>query len=218
MTFVIILILMYSPAGDTDEDSQSWTIQERGLQAQEEVVREKTRLGLVLGCRAVSVLHLLASCHKKLPLCVITRLMATHDVPQLLAQVLDILPWQRQENGHQYVFEEGKWQKVGKDTPPLSRLECQAWAALASLLLDQEALSGYEISSGRRAALLRLQPRLQQAALIQVPALEPFACWLATLAMSPPQPVKPPPLITTLAQVGILKSLPKERDIVQICA
>lgn len=197
---------MHSPLGLADEDNQSRKIEENRFRAREEVVREKTRLGLMLGCRAVAVLHLLASCHKKLPLCVITRLMATHDVPQLLAQVLEISPWQRQQNGHQYVFEEGEWRMLGKDAPPLSRPECQAWAALASLLLDPEALSGYEISSGRRAALLRLQPRLQQAALIQVPALEPLAYWLSTLAMSPPQPVKPPPLVTTLAQVGIFNS------------
>ncbi|KAK4302586.1 hypothetical protein Pmani_025341 [Petrolisthes manimaculis] len=182
--------------------SQNIQVEESGLQAREEVLREKMRLALVLGCRAVGVLHLLASCHKQLPLCVVTRLMATHDVPQLLAKVLETSPWQKQENGHQYAFEEGEWRQVGKNTPPLSRSECQAWVALATLLLDPEARSGYEVSSGRRATLLRLQPRLQQAALIQVPALEPLARWLATLAISPPQPVRPQPLVTALAQIG----------------
>nr|XP_045595821.1 zinc finger MYND domain-containing protein 10-like [Procambarus clarkii] len=166
-----------------------------------EVSREERRVGLVLACRAAAVIQLLACCRRRLPLCATTRLLHTHDVPQLLASLLHLAPWRTLHNGHNYVFQEGQWVEQG-DAAPLTPTECQLWTALYSLLMDRETLAMYEVSSGRRTALLKLRGRLSAAALAQVPALEPLARWLAALALTAPQQARPPPLVTTIAQLG----------------
>nr|XP_053633499.1 zinc finger MYND domain-containing protein 10-like [Cherax quadricarinatus] len=167
-----------------------------------EVSSEERRVGLALGCRAAGVIHLLASCRQRLPLCATTRLLQTHDVPQLLASLLYLAPWRAQLGSRLYVFQEGQWVEQQGEAPALTPTECQLWAALHTLLMDQETLAMYEVSSGRRAALLKLRGRLNAAALAQVPSLESLSRWLATLALTAPQQARPPPLVTTVSQLG----------------
>ena len=166
--------------------------------------REERRAGLVLGAKAVAVLHLLAGCRKHLPLCATTRLMSTHDVPQLLATLIDMLPWKTHHKDVAYVFEDSEWQERTAKAPPLSRIECQIWTTLQTLLFDSECINMYEINSVRRNVLLKLRGYLNEAVLSQVPSLEHIAQWLATLAITAPQQAHPPPLITTLPQVSKL--------------
>ncbi|XP_042217854.1 zinc finger MYND domain-containing protein 10-like [Homarus americanus] len=175
-------------------------VKEEGLV--KEVDGEERRVGLVLGCRAAAILHLLSSCLGRLPLCATTRLLHTHDVPQLLASLLHLSPWRMTHAGGRYVFQETEWVEEKEPAPPLSRTECQLWAALHALLMDRETLAMYEVNSGRRAALLKLRGHLNDAALAQVPALEPLARWLAALTLTAPQEARPPPLVTTISQLG----------------
>lgn len=169
--------------------------------------REERRAGLVLGAKAVAVLHLLAGCRNHLPLCATTRLMSTHDVPQLLATLLYMLPWKTHHEDVVYVFQDSEWRERIAQDPPLSRTECQIWATLQTLLFDPECITMYEINSARRNVLLKLRGHLNEAALSQVPSLEHIARWLATLAITPPQQAQPPPLITTLPQVSSFPSI-----------
>lgn len=168
----------------------------------QEVSREERRAGLVLGAKAVAVLHLLTACRKHLPLCATTRLMSTHDVPQLLATLLCVLPWKTHHKEAVYIFEDSEWRERTAQDPPLSQIECQIWATLQTLLFDRECITMYEINSARRNVLLKLRGHLNEAALSQVPSLEHIARWLATLAITAPQQAHPPPLITTLPQVS----------------
>ncbi|XP_069990715.1 zinc finger MYND domain-containing protein 10 [Penaeus vannamei] len=192
-----------SPAGPKSRLGQGG---HEGHESHAEVEREERRVRLTLGCRAVSVLHMLSSCRQRLPLCATTRLTATHDVVQLLATLLCTSPWKTQHRGKPYVFEDGQWAERGAEGqdggPALSRTECQIWATLHTLLLDPETLAMYEINSRRRSGLLKLRGLLGDAALAQVPALEPLAKWLASLAFVTPQAPRPPPLVTSVAQVG----------------
>ncbi|MPC37859.1 Zinc finger MYND domain-containing protein 10 [Portunus trituberculatus] len=166
----------------------------------QEVSREERRAGLVLGAKAVAILHLLAGCQKHLPLCATTRLMNTHDVPQLLATLLYIQPWKAYHKDVMHIFEDSEWQERTPKAPPLSCTECQMWATLQTLLFDSDSIRMYEINTARRNVLLKLRGHLDEAALSQVPSLEHIARWLATLAISAPQLSHPPPLITTLPQ------------------
>ncbi|XP_045137573.1 zinc finger MYND domain-containing protein 10-like isoform X2 [Portunus trituberculatus] len=168
----------------------------------QEVSREERRAGLVLGAKAVAILHLLAGCQKHLPLCATTRLMNTHDVPQLLATLLYIQPWKAYHKDVMHIFEDSEWQERTPKAPPLSCTECQMWATLQTLLFDSDSIRMYEINTARRNVLLKLRGHLDEAALSQVPSLEHIARWLATLAISAPQLSHPPPLITTLPQLS----------------
>uniref|UniRef100_A0A0P4W2S5 Zinc finger MYND domain-containing protein 10 n=2 Tax=Scylla olivacea TaxID=85551 RepID=A0A0P4W2S5_SCYOL len=169
---------------------------------QQEVTKEERRAGLVLGAKAVTVLHLLAGCRKHLPLCATTRLMNTHDVPQLLATLLYMEPWKTYHKDVVHIFEDSEWQKRTAKAPPLSHTECQMWATLQILLFDSDSINMYEINTARRNVLLKLRGHLDEAALSQVPSLEHIARWLATLAITAPQQARPPPLITTLPQLS----------------
>lgn len=150
----------------------------------------------------MAVLHLLAGCRKHLPLCATTRMMSTHDIPQLLASLLYMQPWKTQQTGDVYVFEDSEWQRRTPKDPPLSRTECQMWATLQTLLFDVDCITMYEINNARKNVLLKLCGRLNEAALAQIPSLEHLARWLAALPLTQPQQPHPPPLITTLPQVS----------------
>ncbi|XP_066989620.1 zinc finger MYND domain-containing protein 10 [Macrobrachium rosenbergii] len=171
---------------------------------QGEVSGEKNRLGMALACRSVAVIQLLTACRSKLPLCAMTSLLQTHDVPQLLATLLQLTPWKTIHKDTAYDFQDGQWvpEKVTESSGPVNRIEGQIWVTLYTLLMDQETLSMYELSRGRRAALLKIQGKLNEAVLSHLPVLEPFAKWLSALALTTPQQARQPPLVTTVRQLG----------------
>lgn len=58
-----------------------------------------------IGMRCISILHYLIEILDNLPLCAISRLLATHDVPYLLAQLIENQPWKKQdEDGNNIDF------------------------------------------------------------------------------------------------------------------
>ncbi|CAL4125345.1 unnamed protein product, partial [Meganyctiphanes norvegica] len=153
----------------------------------EEVKREERRTALVLGARGVGILQLLATHRNKLALCTVRRLLSTHDVPQLLAQLLNDNPWKTTApDGQPQFFDNGVWMPQ-EDMNRLTQTECQMLVTLHCLLLDRETVAFYELNSVRRGALLKLRPLLREEILNQIPALEGFARWLAALAMFVPQ-------------------------------
>lgn len=193
---------------DTSNKNEDEGQEDQGSEGQEdeanihpEVSREERRAGLVLGGKAVSVLHLLAGCRKQLPLCATTRMMSTHDIPQLLASLLYMKPWKMQQGSHAYVFEDSEWRRRTSKDPPLLSTECQLWATLQTLLFDSDCITMYEINNVRKNVLLKLRGHLNEAALAQIPSLEHLARWLAALPLTQPQQPHPPPLIMTLPQV-----------------
>ncbi|KAK7083413.1 hypothetical protein SK128_010651, partial [Halocaridina rubra] len=170
-----------------------------------EVFNEERRVQMALSCRSVTVIHLLAECRSRLPLCATSSLLRTHDVPQLLTSLLHLTPWKTTHEGQEYYFQEGRWiakNDMTHDMGPVSRFECQIWVSLYSLLMDRESLSMYEITSSRRSSLLKLQGLLNETLLSQLPILEPFARWLASLSLYVPQQERPPPLVMTVRQLG----------------
>lgn len=46
--------------------------------------------------RCISILRYLAEYADNLPICVLSRLLATHDVPYLLVQLIENHPWQKE--------------------------------------------------------------------------------------------------------------------------
>lgn len=138
-------------------------------------------------------------------------MMSTHDIPQLLASLLYVQPWKTHHNGNEFVFENGEWQQKTPKDPPLSSTECQMWATLQTLLFDSECITMYEISSARKNVFLKLRGHLSEAALAQIPSLEHLARWLAALPLTQPQQAHPPPLITTLTQVGFINSVSSKK-------
>ena len=139
---------------------------------------------------------------ENLPLCISTRLLMNHDFPQLLATLLEKRPWESKYKNKVYYFEEGQWSLKTKSGLCLAKLEVQLWMILFSLLLQHENLPAYEMTSSRKTSLLKLQNRLNEVVVKEIPDLEPLARFLATLSVyDPPQP-KNPPLVTTLPQIG----------------
>ncbi|XP_068213775.1 zinc finger MYND domain-containing protein 10 [Palaemon carinicauda] len=219
----------YTPEGafkaieDQNDNKGGGNCKEPLKTIQKEVTDEENRLGMVLAFRSVAVIQLLTACRSKLPLCAMTSLLQTHDVPQLLATLLELSPWETLHEDTLYHFQDGQWvrEKDTEQSSPVNQIEGQIWVTLYTLLMDQESLSMYELSRGRRAALLKIRGKLNEELLSHLPVLEPFGKWLSALAITTPQQARPPPLVTTVRQLGdgvITRWMDRWEELFQILA
>ena len=62
----------------------------------EEILEKKKELEFDISMRCISILRYLAEYADNLPICVLSRLLATHDVPYLLAQLIENQPWKKE--------------------------------------------------------------------------------------------------------------------------
>lgn len=129
-----------------------------------------------IGIRCVSILRYLAEFSEKLPLCVLSRMLSTHDVPYLLAQLIEKHPWKKlNEKGKssswyrrpcrrlkisisdETVIYNGKWESVRpNEEGKVSKVEGQVWIGLHELLLNPKSSPYYEMTEFRISALTRV--------------------------------------------------------------
>lgn len=62
----------------------------------EEILEKKKEFEFDIGIRCISILRYLAEYADNLPLYVLSRLLATHDVPYLLAELIERHPWKKE--------------------------------------------------------------------------------------------------------------------------
>lgn len=66
----------------------------------EEILEKLKAFEFDIGMRCISILHYLTEFLDNLPLCAVSRMLATHDVPYLFTQLIENQPWNKQnENG-----------------------------------------------------------------------------------------------------------------------
>lgn len=71
----------------------------------EEIVEKQKAFEFDIGMRCISILHYLIEILDSLPLCAVSRMLAIHDVPYLLAQLIENQPWKKQnEDGNNVHF------------------------------------------------------------------------------------------------------------------
>lgn len=62
----------------------------------EEVLEKLKTFEFDIGMRCISILHYLIESLDNLPLCVVSRMLAIHDVPYLFTQLIENQPWRKQ--------------------------------------------------------------------------------------------------------------------------
>lgn len=166
-----------------------------------EIKRNSKSSLLSCGIRSIELLQQISLNRKALPLCVTSRLLKEHDIPQLLSNLLLLQPWQKDFHDRKFIFSDSKWQEDFQKTQMVPRIEAQQWLTLYSLLLQQDELGGYEITPSRKTVLMKLLGRLSTV-VNEIPDLEPLGRCISSLSLVTPPAPKNPPLITTVPQIG----------------
>ena len=100
-------------------------------------------------------------------------MMENNDIPCILVPLLEYKPWMRKNRkGEIEKFEDQKWTKV----PPteinrMPKIEAQIWLTIYNMFLSQDTNRKYEVTSFRKANLLRLRKYMNEVVLDQLPML-----------------------------------------------
>ncbi|KAI8432801.1 hypothetical protein MSG28_013751 [Choristoneura fumiferana] len=153
----------------------------------EELERQKRDLQFDISMRCISIVRYLTE-HMEaagVGASIATNLYKTHDVPSLLAHLLQLEPWKRtNEAGDLETFAFGRWTKPSaEERAELHRSEAQLWLCLRQLLLEPRLAHHYTIDECRRTAFCRLQARMTEPMIDQIPPLGELKQFLCRLAV-----------------------------------
>ncbi|OAD60114.1 Zinc finger MYND domain-containing protein 10 [Eufriesea mexicana] len=149
----------------------------------EDIFEKKKEFEFDIGMRCISILRYLAEFADNLPLCVLSRLLATHDVPYLLVELLEKHPWKKENaEGESMLYNSG-WKKVKlSEEGKISKIEGQIWFGLRELLLNPKSAPYYEVTEHRFSQLLKKY--LHECVLDQISPLIDLKRWLSYLSIS----------------------------------
>ncbi|XP_066590949.1 zinc finger MYND domain-containing protein 10 isoform X2 [Prorops nasuta] len=149
----------------------------------DEILEKKKELEFDIGIRCISILRYLIEFSDNLSICVLSRMLTTHDVPYLFIQLIEIQPWKRtNENGDKMIYN-AKWEKLKSDEEDtVPKIEGQVWFGLRELLLNPNNASYYEITEFRLNELMKKY--LHETVLDQIAPLIDLKRWLSFLSVS----------------------------------
>ncbi|XP_052781219.1 zinc finger MYND domain-containing protein 10-like [Mya arenaria] len=170
----------------------------------QELEKQDRKLNFEICIKAVSLLRYIVDHLEGLPLSVMTRLLNTHDIPQLLVQLIGTPPWSHRKDGKQYKYIDGKWVQVDfADSLKLTKIEGQVWLSIFQLLMSTACQQKYELDTYRKNTILKLRSFLTEPMLDQIPMLGELQRYLEHLSMmDPPAP----------RREVILEQVPEVRD------
>ncbi|XP_076647141.1 zinc finger MYND-type containing 10 [Halictus rubicundus] len=169
----------------------------------EEILERKKELEFDIGIRCISILRYLAEFADNLPLSVLSRLLSTHDVPYLLAQLIESRPWIKENADGEKMIYDGSWKKIkAGEEEKISKIEGQVWIGLRELLLNPKSAPYYEITDYRISHLMKLQKYLHETVLDQISPLLELKRWLSCISVSSSQSKAPrPPTVELVPQI-----------------
>ncbi|KAM0737414.1 Zinc finger MYND domain-containing protein 10 [Formica fusca] len=148
----------------------------------EEILEKLKVFEFDIGMRCISILHYLIEFLDSLPLCAVSRMLATHDIPYLFAQLIETQPWKKQDEDGETLMYDGSWKKVkANEIGKINKREGQVWFGLRELLLNPKCSPYYEITEHRLSQLSKLQKYLHEDILDQIAPLIELKRWLSYL-------------------------------------
>ncbi|CAH8669292.1 unnamed protein product [Heterobilharzia americana] len=162
----------------------------------EDLDRQNKIIEYEKGFKAITIIrHLFENClnsNSSLPLGVGRRLLYTHDIPIVLCQLLEQMPWivigfdRSSKQCRQHIWQEnGSWIPDDKSSCIVHKSEAQIWLCLFQILLANNSSLKYDCSIGhRRAALMKLRPFLTETKLDVLPVLIDLRRFLEHLSLS----------------------------------
>ncbi|CAH2057261.1 unnamed protein product, partial [Iphiclides podalirius] len=117
--------------------------------------------------------------------CSATNLYKTNDVPSILCHLLQLEPWRRiNDKGDLQVFNYGRWSRPStEDLTRMHRSEAQLWLCLRQLLLEPRLQHYYVIDECRRTSFCRLQAKMTDEKIDQIPPLGELKHLLCQMAI-----------------------------------
>jgi zinc finger MYND domain-containing protein 10 len=108
-----------------------------------------------------------------------------NDIPCVLVPLIELKPWLRKnKKGEIEKFEDQKWVKVPpQDLNKMSKVEAQIWLTIYNMFLSSDTNRKYEVTTFRKANLLRLRKYLNETTLDQMPILTNLLRALEELSM-----------------------------------
>ncbi|CAH0596960.1 unnamed protein product [Chrysodeixis includens] len=153
----------------------------------DELERQKRDLQFDISMRCISIVRYIAE-HMDVggaAASISTNLYKTHDLPSLLTHLLLHEPWKKNnDKGELQTFNYGRWSKPSEEElSQMHRSEAQLWLCLRQLLLEPRLNHYYTIDECRRSAFCRLQAKMTESILDQIPPLGDLKMFLCRLAV-----------------------------------
>lgn len=156
-----------------------------GLTNEEEFDYQKKHFQFQLGTLCTSILCYIVEHLPKLPVGVGARLVVAHDLPLMMAELISLQMWVKQDDKGWHKYINGKWKHVtGGDIIKVAPVEGQIWICLRQLLLDQSVMSYYDLSDFRRSRLSKVQRFLHDTFIDQLPPLCDLKHFLVTMSLT----------------------------------
>ena len=188
-----------------EEINRDRTEEEEDRSVVEELLEQVRDLRQTMGLRCLSILRYLTDHVSVLTLGVLARLVTTHDTPGLVAAALQSQPWLRETQGRREVWRDGMWQPSSHtEQAVVEKMEFVSWLCLYNLLSCRDIMEKYQLNDFRLSVLARLQGRLQDSVVEQLPVLSHLKTWLAQVSISKPPPAKPSLIMELVPQVKLL--------------
>ena len=173
----------------------------------EELLEQVRDLRQTMGLRCLSILRYLTDHVSVLTLGVLARLVTTHDTPGLVAAAIQSQPWLRETQGRREVWRDGMWQPSSSSShseEAVEKMEFVSWICLYNLLSCRDIMEKYQLNDFRLSVLARIQGRLHDSVVEQLPVLSHLKTWLAQVSISKPPPAKPTLIMELVPQVTTL--------------
>ena len=149
------------------------------------LMQQKIECEFHVATSCISVLQSLTQHRKSLPLTITTRMIDSQDILLTLVPLMEKAPWIRKTKaGVLQKFEEHEWIPIAEDEhTKLPLLQGTLWLAIYNLVMDSDFQARYEMSSVRRANLLRLRRFLHELVFDQIPPLADLLRALENLSL-----------------------------------
>lgn len=174
----------------------------------DELEKQEKKLNFEMCIKAISLLRYVTDHLQSLPLSVMNRILNTHDLPNLLVQLIESPPWSRRVDGKQYKYVDSKWKEIAyEDQFHLTKTEGQIWIALYHLLMEQNCQEKYDLNSYRKNTILKLRAHLTTVVVDQLPVLGEMMRYLEHLSMMEPPPARKDLVLEQVPEIrdGLLK-------------
>ncbi len=124
----------------------------------------------------LSLIRFITDHMETLPASIIHQLMENNDIPLVLVPILEYRPWIREkDNGVQEKFEDNKWVELKpSDKGRITKLEGQIWLTIYNMFMTQASNQKYELTTFRKANLMRLKKFMNEVLIDQLPMLSPM--------------------------------------------
>ncbi|XP_014273095.1 zinc finger MYND domain-containing protein 10 [Halyomorpha halys] len=144
---------------------------------------------------SLSILRYIVENLEKLHLTAASTLYTTHDLPVIIAYLLDKDVWSVKDGEKVYKFVDNKWKEWLPSDPMLSKVECQTWLLLRELLMNSTVDTVYTYTNHRKEVLSKLVRLLHDNVVDQLSPLAELKLWLHRLSITQTKEVVKNPFI-----------------------